>query len=158
MKRLLLLTAATLAFAAATPARADAQIRIRLGFPAVLPPLVEIQPGVRVVQDFDEEVFFVGGYYWVQRDDRWYRTRNHNGNWLIVEPGRVPGQLGHLERGHYRRFHHDERRAWPEQRHAPRNARHWKPEQYAERRGRGPHKEHEQHEQHEQHEHREDRH
>ena len=23
---------------------------------------------LRVVQDFDEEVFFTGGYYWVQRD------------------------------------------------------------------------------------------
>jgi hypothetical protein len=64
----MLLTTSLIALAIPAAALADVKVQLQMGFPAVLPPLVEVEPGVRVVQDFDEEVFFTGGYYWVQRD------------------------------------------------------------------------------------------
>ena len=127
--KLLLLAVGFMAFAVSggTFADNDVRLRIRMGFPMVLPPLVVIQPGVRVVQDFDEEVFFVRGYYWVQRDGSWYRTRNHRGNWYYVRSDRAPRQLVRYEQGHYRRWQHDEGRSWPDARqHARRGGRHWR--------------------------------
>ena len=101
------------------------QLHIRMGLPTVLPPLVQIQPGVRVVQDLDEEVFFTNGYYWTQRDGNWYRARDHRGTWNYVRAERAPTGLTHLERGQYRRWQHDDQKRWPAPRrgHAP----HWRP-------------------------------
>ena len=62
MRKLLLLAAGFLTVAISTPTFADVKLRIQMGFPAVLPPLVQVQPGVRVVQDYDEEIFFVNNY------------------------------------------------------------------------------------------------
>ena len=39
-----------------------------LSLPAVLPPLVVVQPGVSVARDMDDEVFFADGYYWARQD------------------------------------------------------------------------------------------
>jgi hypothetical protein len=127
MRRLLLLAIGLLLLATTTAARAEAQVRIRMGFPPVLPPLVQVQPGVRVVQDFDEEVFFIGRSYWVQRDGSWYTARDHRGTWRQVGPGRLPAALRHHEPGRYRRWQHDERWAWPEAQQARPEARHWRP-------------------------------
>jgi hypothetical protein len=132
MRKLLLLAVGLLAFAN-TAAAQDVQVRLRMGFPAVLPPLVEVQPGVRVVQDFDEEVFFVRGYYWARREGNWYRARDHRGTWLYVRPNLVPATLVGQEPGRYRRWQHDERKAWPDARHAGRGARHWRPVDHRER-------------------------
>lgn len=72
--------------------------------PERLPPLVVVRPGVRVVQDFDDEIFFVGGYYWLRRDNHWFRTRDHRGRWEYVPPGRAPGDLARFQPGQYRRW------------------------------------------------------
>jgi hypothetical protein len=125
--KLLLLAVGFMAFAVPKGTFADAQLRIQMGFPAVLPPLVEIQPGVRVVQDFDDEIFFARGYYWVQRDGNWYRARDHRGTWNYVRSDRAPRQLVRYEPGRYRRWQHDEGRSWPDARqHARRGGRHWR--------------------------------
>ena len=100
------------------PAAARAQVRasagIQIDFPVVLPPLVVVSPGVQVVQDFDEEVFYTGGYYWVRRDGGWYRAPNHRARWVLVPPPAVPARLVKLPPGQYRRWkpakaekHHD---------------------------------------------------
>jgi hypothetical protein len=134
MRKLLLLSVSLLGLASPAATPAEVQLRLRMGFPAVLPPLVQVEPGVRVVQDFDEEVFFIGGYYWVQRDGNWYRTRDHRGTWSYVKRDRLPGALVRHEPGRYRRWQHDERRAWPDAQHARGNGRHWKAAHYQERR------------------------
>ncbi|MBL8940196.1 MAG: hypothetical protein JNM69_36955 [Archangium sp.] len=45
-----------------------AQVKIDVVLPTIVfeapPALVVVQPGVQVVEDFDEEVFFVDGWYW----------------------------------------------------------------------------------------------
>ena len=53
--------------------------------------MVEVQPGVLVVHDYDEEVFFVDGRYWMRGSDgRWYRASDYRGGWVVVEPRVVP--------------------------------------------------------------------
>jgi len=104
------------------------QVQVQVPLPTVTfsvpPPLVVVQPGIQVVVDNDEEVFFTDGYYWVRRDNRWFHTRDHRGTWVLVEERGVPSGLGRLPPGQYRRFkgavkqeireekreHHDEKK------------------------------------------------
>ena len=88
----------------AAPA-AGAEVWIQMNLPAVLPPLVVVQPGVQVVQGYDQEIFFVGGYYWVRRDGYWYRAHDYRARWYYVRPARVPAALVRLPPGHYRHWH-----------------------------------------------------
>lgn len=133
MRKLILLAAGLLALAAPGAASADVQVRLHMGFPAVLPPLVVVEPGLRVVQDFDEEVFFVGRHYFVQRDGHWYRARDHRGTWRYVAPGRVPRILASQPGGRYRHWQHAEGRAWPDPKHFRGGGRHWKATDHRER-------------------------
>jgi hypothetical protein len=125
MRKLLLPVVALIALLASHATLADVQVRLRMNFPAVLPPLVEVQPGVRVVQDFDEEVFFVDGSYFVQRDGNWYRTRDHRGTWRYVRQASLPPALLRQEPGRYRHWKHDERKSRPAVQQARHDARHW---------------------------------
>ena len=83
---------------------AQATVEFRIELPVVLPRLVVVSPGVEVVPDVDEEVFFTDGYYWVRRDDRWYRSRSHRSGWVLVGPRYVPARLVKLPPGKYRRY------------------------------------------------------
>jgi hypothetical protein len=117
---------------------AQVEVRIQVGLPAVLPPLVVVQPGIQVVQGLDEEVFYVNGYYWVRRGGYWYRTRDHRGTWVYVEPRRVPPGLVRIPPGQYRRWWKEERReekrAGKERERGER--REWKEEKRREKEGR----------------------
>jgi hypothetical protein len=72
-------------------------------FPAP-PPLVIVQPGVQVVEDNDDEVFFHDNFYWVRREGRWFKSRDHKGNWVVVDAPVVPPALVKLTPGQYRRY------------------------------------------------------
>jgi hypothetical protein len=86
---------------------AQVQVKIDIGLPTIVfaapPPLVVIQPGIQVVEDYDDEVFFVDGYYWCRRDARWFRTKTHQGGWVLVERG-VPVTLVNLPPGQYKKW------------------------------------------------------
>jgi hypothetical protein len=97
-------TLVVLALAVPATALGQAQFEIQLNLPAVLPPLVEVQPGVRVVRDLDEEVFFVDGRYWVRRDERWYSARSPRGRWAYVESRRAPDSLTRMPPGLFRHW------------------------------------------------------
>lgn len=92
----------------ALPAFAQVQVTVQL--PTITfnapPPLVVIEPGVQVVEDNDEEVFFVSEYYWVRRGPTWYRTRDHRGGWVMVDDPGVPQTLVRVPAGKYRRYKH----------------------------------------------------
>lgn len=107
------------AFLVPALARAQASVDIRIGFPAP-PPLVVVSPGVQVVPDYQEEVFFVDGWYWARRDAVWYRTRDYRGGWVVVGPRYVPAALVRIPPGHYRHWNKErekaERRAWKAER------------------------------------------
>jgi hypothetical protein len=113
----------------------------------VEPPLVVVTPGVYVVEDYDQEVFFTDGWYWSRRGDVWYRTRDHRGGWVAAPPRYVPGKIRGLPPGHYRHFrsgpgHPMYRSARGPERHgdhvAPRGAR----DHRTGRGGDGPRREH----------------
>ncbi|MFL5246965.1 MAG: hypothetical protein ACJ79V_04010 [Myxococcales bacterium] len=108
-----LLALATLSLPVA--ARAEVGVQIHIALPAA-PPMVVVQPGVQVVENQDEEVFFTNGWYWVRRDEVWYRARRPHTAFVYVESRRVPVTLVGMEPGHYRRFHRDhdrgEHRGW----------------------------------------------
>jgi hypothetical protein len=101
-----------LALLVASPALAQIEISVQL--PTITfnapPPLVVVQPGVQVVEDHDDEIFFVDSFYWVRRGPRWYRTRDYRGGWVVVEGARVPPTLVRLPPGQYRHFKHLEKR------------------------------------------------
>jgi len=85
------------------------QVQVRVTVPTVrfevAPPVVEVQPGVMVVRDYDEEVFLVDGRYWMRaRDGRWYRASDYRGGWVVVEPRVVPAPIVRLPPGRYK--HH----------------------------------------------------
>jgi hypothetical protein len=85
------------------------QVQVRVTVPTVrfevAPPMVVVQPGVQVVQDYDEEVFFVDGRYWMRgRDGRWYRANDYRGGWIVAEPRVVPAPIVRMPPGRYR--HH----------------------------------------------------
>lgn len=92
--------------ALASPASAQS-VDISIPFP-VIPRLVVVSPGIQVVEDHDDEVFFVDDYYWVRRDRRWWRSRSWRGGWAVVERRRVPERLVAVPVGRYRHYHRAE--------------------------------------------------
>jgi hypothetical protein len=84
------------------------QVQINVGLPTIrfetAPQVVEVQPGVFVVPDRDDEVFYADGWYWTRwNDGRWYRTRNHRGGWVYVN--QPPVLLARMPPGHYKHHH-----------------------------------------------------
>jgi len=86
-------------------AQAQASVQFSVNLPVVLPPLVVVEPGVRVVPDVEEEIFYVDGFYYVRRGPVWYRSRTHRGGWAYVEPRFVPARIVRIPPGQYRRWH-----------------------------------------------------
>ncbi len=104
------MTARTAALVVVLSVPAFAQVRVSIDIPlptitfVAPPPLVVVQPGVQVVEDNDDEIFFVDGYYWHRRDGHWFRTHDHRGQWVLVENRVVPGTIVALPPGQYRRW------------------------------------------------------
>jgi hypothetical protein len=119
MKRLGLPFALALSLLPLAAARAQVAVRIQVALPAA-PPLVVVKPGVQVVENQDEEVFFSNGWYWVQRDGYWYRARNPRSAFVSVERRRVPVAIVRLPPGHYRHWRHAEVREERRERRAER--------------------------------------
>jgi hypothetical protein len=130
MTRLIRKLALAVALVGFAPPASAAQVWIQMNLPAVLPPLVVVEPGVQVVRDFDEEIFFVGGYYWVRRDGYWYRAHDPRARWHFVRSNRVPVALVRAPPGHYR---HWRGHGWKAEN------RHWR----ADERGWNEHRQHE---------------
>jgi hypothetical protein len=85
------------------------QVQVRVSVPVVrfevAPPMVEVQPGVLVVHDYDEEVFFVDGRYWMRGGDgRWYRANDYRGGWVATEPRAVPAPIVRIPPGQYKHY------------------------------------------------------
>lgn len=103
-------TRTLVALASLLAAPAFAQVQIQVQLPTIAfqapPPLVVVEPGVQVVEDQDEEVFFVSDNYWVRRGPHWYRTKDHRGGWVLVDGPGVPPSLVRVPAGKYRRWKH----------------------------------------------------
>lgn len=95
------------------------------------PPLTVVEPGVQVVRDSDEEVYFTGGYYWhAGPDGTWYRTRSYRGGWVVAPRHMVPGAIVRIPRGQYRHYRGE---GWHDQRREEhREAKAWRHEEHRE--------------------------
>lgn len=119
----LLAAAALGALAGPAAARAQVQIQIQIPLPPA-PRLVVIQPGVEVVEGFDDEVFFSGRWFWAHRGQTWYRAREPRATFMAVSPEAVPPALLRLPPGHYRHYRAEERAQRREWRAQQRMERH----------------------------------
>lgn len=52
------------------------------------PDLVYVSPGVQVIADYDEPVFYTDGYYWRYYGGVWYRSHDWRGGWAYASPPR----------------------------------------------------------------------
>ena len=48
------------------------------------PELVEVEPGIQVVADYDEPVFYSEGIYWRYESGTWYRSPYYNRGWVRI--------------------------------------------------------------------------
>lgn len=77
------------------------------------PDLVYVSPGVSVIADYDEPIFYSDGYYWRTDGGAWYRSGYYNGGWVsasapyaVVSIGNPYGYVhyrpnGYVARGYY---------------------------------------------------------
>jgi hypothetical protein len=76
------------------------------------PDLVAVAPGVQVIADYDEPIFYANGFYWWEVDGGWYRSTNYTGGWVYVSsPPRVIAEIRTPYRyRHYRPSNYQVRR------------------------------------------------
>ena len=48
------------------------------------PELVYVSPGVYVVADQADPIFYSDGFYWLNRGGVWYRSRSYGSGWVYV--------------------------------------------------------------------------
>jgi hypothetical protein len=49
------------------------------------PDLVYDAPGVQVIADYDEPIFYADGFYWWYVDGYWYRSSAYTDGWIYVD-------------------------------------------------------------------------
>lgn len=68
------------------------------------PDLVTVSPGVQVIADYDEPIFYSNGYYWWNTDGGWYRSSYYTGGWTVVaQPPAAVIRVG-VNSGSYRHY------------------------------------------------------
>jgi hypothetical protein len=48
------------------------------------PDLLYVAPGIQVIADYDEPIFYADGMYWWFVDGSWYRSAFYTGGWVSV--------------------------------------------------------------------------
>jgi hypothetical protein len=61
------------------------------------PELVYVGPGVQVIADYDEPIFFADNVYWKFDGRTWYRSSDYTGGWVYAPP---PPVIRRIERPH----------------------------------------------------------
>ena len=101
----------------------------------VAPDLVYVSPGVQVVADYDDSVFYADNYYWRYDDGRWFRSSWYTGGWVYASPPRAVLSIdrpyaywryrpsGYVSRGAYVRDQRDYRAPYRDTRAVNRDAR-----------------------------------
>ena len=68
------------------------------------PTLVEVDADVWVVRDYDYPVYYTGGFYWVYRDNIWWRSEMYDKGWARIEVSVVPQVV--VQRDHHIYVHY----------------------------------------------------
>jgi hypothetical protein len=61
---------------------------------ASTPDLAYVAPGVYVIANYDEPIFYADGYYWYPYDGIWYRSRTYTGGWTYSSPPVAVARIG----------------------------------------------------------------
>ncbi|MGZ4419099.1 MAG: hypothetical protein ACXVRV_13130, partial [Gaiellaceae bacterium] len=61
------------------------------------PDLVYVGPGVQVIADYDEPIFYADNVYWRFDGSTWYRSTHYTGGWVYAPP---PPSIMRIERPH----------------------------------------------------------
>ena len=68
------------------------------------PDLVYAAPGVQVIADYDEPVFYADNFYWRQDGGTWYRSHDYRGGWVTYS--NPPSVVVHIDQpSHYAHYH-----------------------------------------------------
>jgi hypothetical protein len=65
---------------------------------ASAPDLVLVSPGVYVVEDHHDAVFYSNGFYWRFYDGLWYRSRYYDDSFVRVRYSTVPVRVRRIDR------------------------------------------------------------
>ena len=85
---------------------------------ATVPQFVAISPGVRVIADLDEPIFYSDNYYWRNQGGFWYRSTYHTHGWARVDV--APVAIRNIERpSAYAHYHGEARASVSGERRAP---------------------------------------
>jgi hypothetical protein len=49
------------------------------------PDLVTVTPGIQVIADYDEPIFYTDGFYWRYYDNAWYRSNTYTAGWIYID-------------------------------------------------------------------------
>lgn len=66
--------------------------------PAVDHRVVQVSPGIWVVENYHTPIFFSDGYYWERRSGYWYRSSYYNGGFVRVGGSVVPYRIRSVRR------------------------------------------------------------
>jgi len=50
------------------------------------PDMAYVSPGVQVIADYDEPIFYTDGFYWRFYGGGWYRSNYYTGGWVYARP------------------------------------------------------------------------
>ena len=88
------------------------RVGYRATYVASTPELVYVSPGVQVIADYDEPIFYSDGYYWRYDGGVWYRSASYRGGWALTY--NVPVAVRRIDRPHaYVRYRSSVRYARP---------------------------------------------
>lgn len=131
--------AAMIFVSAAVPAHSEVNVNVNIG----PPPIVVHEPELIVVPRtmvyyapaVEVDLFFYRGRWWSRHDGRWFRSRSHNGPWVVVGPRYVPVEIVRLPR--------DYRTVYVREQHVPYGQlkKHWERREYDRRKRVGEWKE-----------------
>jgi hypothetical protein len=62
------------------------------------PDLVYVSPGVQVIADYNEPIFYSSGLYWRYYGGVWYRSSYYTGGWVYATP---PAAILRIDRPNY---------------------------------------------------------
>lgn len=65
--------------------------------PGYEPEMVYVSPGVQVIADYDEPVFYSDHLYWRYYGGTWYRSPRYTGGWVVATP---PPAVMRIDRPH----------------------------------------------------------
>jgi len=99
MQRPTILLAMLIALTLAGGCVVTGQTHVRTrAYVAAEPELVYVSPGVYVIADYDEPIFYSDNYYWLYRDGYWYRSSYYSGGWVTVSS--TPYAIARIDRPH----------------------------------------------------------